>query len=160
MEKICFFIGHHDPPEILRPALEQAVERHITEYGVTCFLVGNYGRFDRMARSAVLSAKTRHPGVTLYLALAYLPEPGKPPDSEGCDGVYFPEGQETIPRRVAIPHLNQRTVDEADYIIAYVAHISGGAYKTLDYAKCRARRGLLHITNLADAKEVEKCVST
>ena len=47
--KICFFAGHSDAPESVYPALAEAVERHITGYGVTEFRVGNYGGFDRMA---------------------------------------------------------------------------------------------------------------
>ena len=41
--KSCFFIGHREAgPEIL-PALEAAIEKHISEYGVTEFIVGHYG---------------------------------------------------------------------------------------------------------------------
>ena len=37
--KSCFFIGHREAgPEIL-PALEDAIEKHISEYGVTEFIV-------------------------------------------------------------------------------------------------------------------------
>lgn len=57
----CFFIGHRDAPETLRELLDAAVERHITEYGVTEFVVGHYGRFDYMAASAVQRAKERRP---------------------------------------------------------------------------------------------------
>lgn len=46
----CFFIGHWEAPCTLRPALEEAVERHITTLGVTEFLVGGYGAFDRACR--------------------------------------------------------------------------------------------------------------
>ena len=44
--KTCFFIGHRDTPESVRPLLDETVERHIAEYGVTDFVVGHYGRFD------------------------------------------------------------------------------------------------------------------
>ncbi|MBE6997554.1 MAG: hypothetical protein E7427_05225 [Ruminococcaceae bacterium] len=49
----CFFIGHRDAPETLRPLLAEAVERHITQYGVTEFAVGHYGHFDAMAAGVV-----------------------------------------------------------------------------------------------------------
>ena len=39
----CFFIGHRDTGESVRPALVQAVEQHITECGITDFVVGHYG---------------------------------------------------------------------------------------------------------------------
>ena len=57
--KTCFFIGHRDAPEEIKLALAAAVERHITEYGVTEFIVGNYGGFDYMAAKSVIAAKKR-----------------------------------------------------------------------------------------------------
>lgn len=55
--KSCFFIGHREAgPEIL-PALEDAIEKHISENGVTEFIVGHYGGFDRLAAKALVSAK-------------------------------------------------------------------------------------------------------
>lgn len=74
-EKTCFFIGHRNAPETLRPLLYAAVERHITEYGVREFVVGHYGNFDAMALGAVRKAKERHPKVTLTLLLPYYPFP-------------------------------------------------------------------------------------
>lgn len=146
---VCFFIDHRDAPERLYPTLLQAVERHIVQYGVTAFLVGGYGAFDRMAARAVREAKTAHPAVTLSLVLAYLPEPGRTTDATGCDGTIYPEGLETVPRRYAILRRNQWAVDVSDYLIAYVAHGWGGAAQTLEHARTKQKRGGLVITNLA-----------
>ena len=63
--KSCFFIGHREASSEVLPALTEAVEQHIVEYGVTEFIVGNYGGFDYMAAKAVIAAKERHPGITL-----------------------------------------------------------------------------------------------
>ena len=52
--KSCFFIGHREASEEIFPELAEAVERHIVDYGVTEFIVGNYGGFDRMAARAVM----------------------------------------------------------------------------------------------------------
>ncbi len=57
MGHICCFIGHRDAPDSIAPALSAAVERHIVDYGVTDFSVGNYGAFDRMAARTVTTAK-------------------------------------------------------------------------------------------------------
>ena len=38
----CFFIGHRETGDELIPALTAAVERHITEYGVTSFIAVSY----------------------------------------------------------------------------------------------------------------------
>ena len=58
--KSCFFIGHREASEKIFPELAEAVERHIVDYSVTEFIVGNYGGFDRMAARAVISAKALH----------------------------------------------------------------------------------------------------
>ena len=36
--KSCFLIGSHLSPDTLSPLLDEAIERHITEYGVTEFV--------------------------------------------------------------------------------------------------------------------------
>ncbi len=149
MGKICFFIGHSDTSEKIYPALWRAVEQHITEYGVTEFRVGNYGRFDRMASRVVIEAKKKHPGVTLYLVLPYLPELGRPlPDMDGYDGSIYPEGMEEVPYKLAIPRLNRCMVQQADSVIACVRHSWGGAAQTLEWARTRERRGEVRITRL------------
>ena len=58
--KSYFFIGHREASEEIFSALTEAVEHHIVHYGVTEFIVGNYGGFDRMAARAVISAKALH----------------------------------------------------------------------------------------------------
>ena len=79
----CFFIGHRDTGESVRPALVQAVEQHITECGVTDFVVGHYGGFDSLAAGAVRDAKERHQAVTLTLLLPYHPYNQPIPIPEG-----------------------------------------------------------------------------
>lgn len=63
--KSCFFIGHREASEEIYPVLYAAVEQHIVEYGVTEFIVGHYGGFDRLAASAVKEAKRFYPEVKL-----------------------------------------------------------------------------------------------
>lgn len=47
-EKTCFFIGSRHATDSIKEQLVEAVEKHITEYGVTTFTVGHYGLFDRL----------------------------------------------------------------------------------------------------------------
>ena len=86
----CFFIGHRETSDSIFPALVQAVERHVTEYGVTEFIVGHYGNFDRLAARAVLKAKEHHPQVTLFLLLPYHPADRPTPAPKGFDGTFYP----------------------------------------------------------------------
>ena len=65
--KSCFLIGHREASSEVLPALMEAIEQHIVEYGVTEFIVGNYGGFDHMAAKAVITAKERHPDITLSM---------------------------------------------------------------------------------------------
>ena len=115
---VCFFIGHREAGEEVLPALAEAVERHITEYGVTEFVVGQYGNFDRLAAKAVKAAKKRHPAMTLTLLLPYHPYDRPIPVPEGFDRTYYPPGMETIPKRAAIIRANRYMVDNSAYLIA------------------------------------------
>ena len=142
---ICTFCGHSTAPESIRPRLAVEIRRHITELGVREFWVGNYGAFDRMARGEVGKAKAQFPAIRLCLLVPYLPD--KRLDAAGVDQVLYPAELETVPKRLAIPRLNCYMVQHAQYLIAYVTHVSGGAYKTLDTAR---RREKLQIVNLGE----------
>ena len=71
--KSCFFIGHREASSELLPILTQVVEKHISEYGVTEFVVGGYGGFDYLAAKAVISLKQQYPHITLSLLIPYHP---------------------------------------------------------------------------------------
>ena len=60
----CFFIGHRETPDRVYPTLLETIERHITEYGVSEFVVGRYGNFDRLVIWALSQAKRAHPHIT------------------------------------------------------------------------------------------------
>lgn len=145
----CFFIGHRFVPEKIEPLLCQAIHKHITEYGVTEFYVGHYGKFDHMVIRALRKMKELHPQIKNFLLLAYHPtvQPIKKP--KGFESTLFIEGQESVPPRFAIARLNRQMIKEADYLISYVQYITDGSYKLLEYAKTRAEKGKPIITNLA-----------
>jgi len=144
---LCVFIGHRDAPEELRPRLAEAVERHITQYGVTEFAVGSRGRFDDLAARAVRDAKKRHPRVTLLLLLFYLPDRADR-IPEGFDGTVYPPGMETVPRRYAIARANRYLASRCDFLICWD---TGQAGNTHGIARA-ARRCGARVTNLADLR--------
>lgn len=86
--KSCFFIGHREASEEIFPELAEAVEHHIVDYGVTEFIVGNYGGVDRMAARAVISAKALHPGITLLLLLPYGAAAGYTGDRSALSSIW------------------------------------------------------------------------
>ena len=65
----CFFIGHREALDSLLPQLSAAVEHHITELGVTDFVVGSYGWFDSMAARMVTGTMDRTMASTSNLAM-------------------------------------------------------------------------------------------
>lgn len=146
----CFFIGHREAPDSLLLTLDIEVERHITEYGVTDFVVGNYGQFDSLAAKCVKTAKKRHPEVTLTLLLPYHPYDRPTPTPPGFDDTFYPPGMETVPKRAAIVRANRYMVDHSNYLIAYVWHSASNAQNLLEYAEKRQSGGLIKTTILRD----------
>ena len=135
--KSCFFIGRRETPPEIYPALEKAVERHITEFGVTDFVVGNYGNFDRLAAKAVIAAKQRYPQIVLTMLLPYHPAERSITLSAGFDGTFYPPGMETVPRRLAIVCANRYMVEHVDYLIPYVWHPASNARNLVESARKR-----------------------
>ena len=144
--KTCFFIGHRDAPESIYDRLLQAVERHISEYGVTDFVVGRYGNFDHLAVRAVLEAKRNHADVTLTLLMPYYRTDAESlPD--GFDGSLFPDGLETVPKRAVILRANQYMIRHCDYLITYNKNRVGNTRKLVAEAR---KNGFLYIVNIAE----------
>ena len=143
-----FFIGHRETGDELIPALTAAVERHITEYGVTSFMVGRYDNFDKLAARAVIDAKKRHPEVTLTLLLPYHPFDRPTPTPKGFDGTFYPPGMETVPKRVAIVRANRYMVEHSTHLIAYAWHPASNARALVEHARIWGRKGKIHIENL------------
>ena len=146
---ICFFIGHRESGDELLPALTEAVERHITEYSVTSFMVGRYGNFDKLAARVVIDAKKRHPEVTLTLLLPYHPFDRPIPVPVGFDGTFYPPGMETVPKRAAIIKANYYMADHSSHLIAYAWHPASNARDLVEYAQTREKKGKIHVENLA-----------
>lgn len=146
--KSCFFIGHREASEEIFPALYAAVEQHIVEYGVTEFIVGHYGGFDRLAASAVKEAKRFHPEVRLTLLLPYHPAARPISTPDAFDSTFYPPGMECVPRKAAIIRANRYVVDCVDYLIAYAWHPASNARDLVAYAKSRQKKLSLSITML------------
>ena len=148
MCKSCFLFGHADTPHSILPVLEAAVEKHHFNYGIYHFYIGNRGNFDRLAATAVMRVKQRHPDIRMYLLLAYHPAE-RPVDLwDGFDGSYYPPLENT-PRQYAIVRANQYMVDHSDCLICYARHI-GNTRNLLEYAQRRQKAPHLIIENLAE----------
>ena len=151
--KSCFFIGHREASEGIYPALYAAVEQHILEYGVTEFIVGHYGGFDRLAASAVKEAKRFYPEVKLTLLLPYHPAERPIPTPDGFDGTFYPPGMESVSRKIAIVKANRYVVDHVDYLIAYVWHPASNARELVEYARSQKQKVPIFITMLKSSNQ-------
>jgi len=148
--KSCFFIGHREAPESLAEILAEAIEKHITEYGVKEFVVGGYGAFDRMTARQLAAAKERHPEINIMLLTPYHPSERKIYLPKGFEVSFYPPGMERVPKRLAIVRANRYMVEHSDYLIAYVWHPASNARELLEYAQKLESHGKIHIENLAD----------
>lgn len=146
--KSCFFIEHREASEEIYSVLYAAVEQHIVEYGVTEFIVGHYGGFDRLAASAVKEAKRFYPEVKLALLLPYHPAERPNPTPDGFDGTFYPPGMESVSRKAAIIRANRYVVDHVDYLITYTWRPSSNAQERVEYARKRQRNLCLSITRI------------
>lgn len=146
--KSCFFIGHREASTEILPALSSAIEQHVVEYGVTEFIVGHYGGFDRLAARALIAAKIHHPEITLSMLIPYHPSERAVELPSGFDNTFYPLGMEKVPRRLAIVRANQYVLDHVDYLIAYIWHTGSNSRNLLEYAQKRELRNLISVTVL------------
>lgn len=132
--KTCFFIGHHNASEAIRDELNAAIQNLIL-LGITDFVVGNYGAFDRLVANVLGVLKQQYPKITVTMLTAYHPytRPFKlePP----FDSSFYPPGLEAVPKRYAIVRANQYMAKNADYLIAYVNNPASNSRKLLEYAQ-------------------------
>ena len=130
----CFFIGHRETPDRVYPTLIETIERHIAEYGVSEFVVGQYGNFDRLVIRALSQVKRAHPDITLMLMTPYYPVNRKVDLPKAFDALFYPPNLETVPKRLAIVRANRYMVERSDFLIAYVRHPASNARELLEYA--------------------------
>lgn len=147
--KSCFFIGHRDAPEALRFRLEEAVERHITQYGVAEFVVGRYGHFDEMCAAAGRAARKKHPEIVLLRLTPYYLYKDVQWAAPREELLFYPPGMEQVPKRCAIVRANAYMLRHSDYLICYCKDQIGNTRELVQQAMGRERRGLLRVENLA-----------
>ena len=106
------------------------------------FYLGNQGFFDAFAYACCKEYKERHPDVMLVLVTPYFSceyqEKHLKEAKNRYDLIIYPE-IEKVPKRFAIIARNEYMVENADFLVAYVSHSWGGAYKTYQYAKKKGK---------------------
>ena len=133
-DKRCFFIGHRNAPESIYQNIVSTIEKLIVENGVKEFIVGNYGMFDSMVIRALQQTKIKYPAIVLLLLTPYHPSVKKVIKPDGFDNIYYPEGMEKVPPKMAIVEANRRVIRVCGYMIVYMTHIASNTAKFVEYA--------------------------
>ncbi len=140
---VCTFFGHRECPETIKPILCGTIEDLIVNHGVDLFYVGNQGQFDAYVRSVLQELTGKYPQAHYAVVLAYMP--GARNAYEDFSDTMLPEGIESVHPRFAISWRNDWLLRQTDFVVAYITHIWGGAYK---YAE-KAKRQKKTVINLA-----------
>lgn len=136
------FFGHREIENALE--VKRKLEAKITELIQTKqyieFLVGREGEFDILAASVVKRVKKQmdYGNCSLIWVLPYMKAEFRDNEKEFLeyyDDVEICEQSAKAHFKSAMQIRNRAMVDRADLVICCIQHKSGGAYKTVQYAK-------------------------
>ena len=130
----CTFFGHRECFGLDSRALLQAIEDLIVQ-GVDTFYVGNQGQFDSIVYSCLKQLRKEHPRIRVCVVLAYLP--AEKSEYDDMTDTMYPE-IEGHPK-FAIERRNRWMIDHSDFLLCYINHTWGGAYKFARLAKNRGK---------------------
>lgn len=136
------FFGHREIENYIE--VEKNLERKITELIQTKeyieFLVGREGEFDILASSVVRKVKKQfdYGNCSLILVMPYMKAEFRNNEREFLNyynDVEICEQSAKAHYKSAMQIRNRYMVDRSDLVICCIQHKSGGAYKTIQYAK-------------------------
>jgi len=134
----------------IRAKLQSEIVCLIENENVDTFYCGGKGDFDRLCAKCVNKLKNHYPFIESYMVFSYIP--GK--KNEFCidryeefNGTIYPEGLEFVPQKFAIIKRNEWLINKSSFLIAYIDHEWGGAYRTFKYAK---RKNHIKVINIAN----------
>ena len=111
--------------------------------------LGGYGDFDAFAYECCKKYKKTHPAISLvfvtpYLTLEYQRNHLNYQRTR-YNSILYPEIEDK-PLRFAITYRNKYMVEKADYVVAYITHSWGCAYKFYRYAMQKGKE-IFNISN-------------
>ena len=146
------FFGHRyvEHGTEIENRLDKLLYDLITQKEYIDFLIGRDGEFDLLASAAIKRAVNRHGNGNTHftLVLPYMKAEYRDNEKEYLD--YYDEVEicsdaaEAHPK-AAIQIRNRNMIDRSDLVICCIQHESGGAYKSIQYAKNQGKM----IINLA-----------
>ena len=105
----------------------------ITNHNVDMFYVGHQGQFDAYVHSELKKLKQEYPQINYAVVLAYMP--GKKTEYDDYSDTMLPEGIESVHPHYAISWRNNWMLRESDYVVTYITHTWGGAYRCAEKAR-------------------------
>ena len=132
LETTATFIGHNECFGLSAEKLKNTI-RELIKKGVTDFLSGGQGGFDRLCGRCVYELKKEYPHINNYLVIPYLSF--NVYDKELFDSIIYPDGFEKYNFKSAIPARNRYMVDNSSVCIAYKTSEKGGTAYTCKYAE-------------------------
>ncbi len=139
MSKKCTFIGNSNitPSEIIISKAKAIVIDLIEKHKVTIFYCGGYSTFNSIMAHYINTLKNKYKNIKSFYITPYIDEYTLSNiDKDLYDEIIFPE-LESTPYRYRITKRNMWIINNVDYLIAFIQHSFGGAYKTWEYAKSK-----------------------
>ena len=130
----CTFFGHRECFGLDGRVLQQVIENLISK-GVDTFYVGNQGQFDSAVYGCLKQLEKEYPHIRVCVVLAYLPIEKN--EYDDMTDTMYPE-IEGHPK-FAIERRNHWMIDHSDFLLCYINHTWGGAYKFTRLAKQRGK---------------------
>lgn len=147
------FFGHRhvEYSSEIESRLEKLLYEFITQKEYVDFLIGRDGDFDILASSAIKRAIHKYEYGNTHFTLVLPYQRAEYRDNEQSYLQYYDEVEictdsANAHPKSAIQVRNHNIVDRSDLVVCFIQHKSGGAYKTIQYAKNQGKR----IINLAD----------
>ncbi len=132
---IIAFCGHSEffKSDQYKDPVLNILEQTIGDNPAEIYL-GGYGGFDEFALQCCKIYKKKHRNVKLVFVAPYLSENNLEFRKQEYDEIFYPN-IENYPPRFAIAYCNKYIIQKADFLITYIAHAWGGAYKMYKYAE-------------------------
>ena len=149
------FFGHREVERAseIESKLDQLLRDLITQKLYVELLVGRDGEFDLLAASSIRRAVKQYGygNTSIILVLPYMKAEYR--DNEQSYLSYYDEVEicsesSNAHYKSAIQVRNRCMVDRSDLVVCCIQHKSGGAYRTMQYAKKQGKQ----VRNLADCQ--------
>ena len=149
------FFGHREVERAaeIESKLNKLLHDLITQKEYVEFLIGRDGEFDLLAASSIRRAVKQYGygNTSIILVLPYMKAEYR--DNELSYLSYYDEVEicsesSEAHYKSAIQVRNRRMVDRSNLVVCCIQHKSGGAYRTMQYAKKQGKQ----VRNLADCQ--------